>query len=462
MTTKTSASGPTDTQARERKCLPCEIGAFCRNHYYRGKLLTERDFLDEQKYFSDKARLHNLALHGHGVICGFEVQPHPRCPQLRFVVTAGLGIDCCGREIRVLKQVELELPAPPDPQPAQEPQQNGQQPASAAQLETTTKEQDSGQDDEEDHPAPYNPCDDEPQPIDLYVCIGYQECETEFSPAPFDDCNCNTHGEQPNRICEGYLINVWQKKPTFWDKAVECPCEEEECGKHYKDALAHCHGPCDVPCLPLAVIRNFIPGKPVTCEQIDHSPRRQLATTSTLDQVLRCVLKKLPNKELTHIIDTNWEHGERFLCHQFMSEFVGSEKNPKGFEIRFDSKVYARAIDTRSFQALVIFRPDNLADPRHMELAPVHIEADEYETDWCRLRIDLNYARKHLDGRNFDLFITLKCNVITGKNGLAVDGNYLATQETDDVYRMALPTGDNIAGGTFESWIRVRPKPKGA
>ena len=66
MTTKTSASGPTDTQARERKCLPCEIGAFCRNHYYRGKLLTERDFLDEQKYFSDKARLHNLALHGHG------------------------------------------------------------------------------------------------------------------------------------------------------------------------------------------------------------------------------------------------------------------------------------------------------------------------------------------------------------------------------------------------------------
>ena len=50
--------------------------------------------------------------------------------------------------------------------------------------------------------------------------------------------------------------------------------------------------------------------------------------------------------------------------------------------------------------------------------------------------------------------------MITGKNGLAVDGNFLATQENDDVYRMAFPTGDNVAGGTFESWIRVRPRPK--
>jgi hypothetical protein len=100
--------------------------------------------------------------------------------------------------------------------------------------------------------------------------------------------------------------------------------------------------------------------------------------------------------------------------------------------------------------------------PREMELAAAYIEHEEFETEWCRLRIDPGYARRRLDGRNFDLFITLKCNVITGRNGLAVDGDFLATQEADDVWRMVLPTGNNVAGGTFESWIRVRPRPKSA
>ena len=98
-----------------------------------------------------------------------------------------------------------------------------------------------------------------------------------------------------------------------------------------------------------------------------------------------------------------------------------------------------------------------------MEVAPAYIDREDGdETEWCRLRIDPGYARRRLDGRNFDLFITLKCNVITGKKGLAVDGTFLAIQEVDAVWRMARPTGDNVAGGTFESWVRVRPQPKGS
>jgi hypothetical protein len=470
MTTKTVDCATAETQMRERKCIPCEIGVFCRNHYYRGKLLTERDFFDEQKYTADKARLHNLALHGWGVVCGLGVRPHERCPELRLVVSTGLGIDCCGREIRILKPVEIALPQPPprrieEPCPEDEPAprthqgDDGEYHVDEQDKREPHKEPSEG--DDEDHPEPYNPCDDTPEPIDLYVCIRYLECETEFSPAPFDDCNCNANGEQPNRICEGYKVELYDTKPKFWDKAVESDCEGEDCDKFYVEGLRECQSPCAFPCLPLAVIRNFVPGKAVGHHQIDHSPRRQLATTATLDRVLRCVLGKLPTQEMTHIVDINWEHGERFLCHHFMNDFVGSEKYPKGFEIRFDSKVYSRSIDTRSFQALVIYRPDSLAEPRHMEIAPAHIETEEHEsTEWCRLRIDFNYARKHLDGRNFDLFLTLKCNVITGKNGLAVDGNFLATREHDDVYRMVFPSGDNIAGGTFESWIRVRPRPK--
>ncbi len=47
-----------------------------------------------------------------------------------------------------------------------------------------------------------------------------------------------------------------------------------------------------------------------------------------------------------------------------------------------------------------------------MQIAPARVEHDQDETTWARLNIDSNYARRHLDGRSFDLFLTLKCDVI--------------------------------------------------
>src|SRR3954447_723236 len=104
------AKTTTMTKTRGGECLPCEIPAFCRAHYYRGKLLTERDFRDEQRYGIDKHRLHNLALHGWGVVCGLALRPHPHCPELRFIVEPGLALDSCGREVRVLEPLEIALP----------------------------------------------------------------------------------------------------------------------------------------------------------------------------------------------------------------------------------------------------------------------------------------------------------------------------------------------------------------
>src|SRR6516162_9096504 len=92
---------PVATAGPGTTCVPCDIPAFCRNYNYRGKLLTEREFIDEQRYFVDKMRLHALALHGWGVVCGLQVKPHPYCPEQRLVVEEGLAIDACGREIRV-------------------------------------------------------------------------------------------------------------------------------------------------------------------------------------------------------------------------------------------------------------------------------------------------------------------------------------------------------------------------
>jgi len=98
--------------SQPKTCLPCDIPVFCRNSYYRGKLLTERDFNDEQRYGIDKMRLHQLWLHGWGVVCGLIVKPHPYCPDQRLVVTTGLAIDDCGRDIRLLRDDCVNLPQP--------------------------------------------------------------------------------------------------------------------------------------------------------------------------------------------------------------------------------------------------------------------------------------------------------------------------------------------------------------
>jgi hypothetical protein len=114
MKTKTNEYVKKPTTSPECKPIPCDIPPFCRNNYFTGKLLTERDLNAEQRYLSDKLRLHHLALHGWGVICGLKVRSHPYCPNLRVIVEPGLAIDPCGRFIRVLEEMEIELPKPMD------------------------------------------------------------------------------------------------------------------------------------------------------------------------------------------------------------------------------------------------------------------------------------------------------------------------------------------------------------
>jgi hypothetical protein len=86
-------------------CAPCEIPGFCRSYFYTGKLLTEGDLNRDQRYLIDKLRLHHVALHGWGVVCGLKVRPHPNCPD-RFIVTPGVAIDDCGREIRLVNECD--------------------------------------------------------------------------------------------------------------------------------------------------------------------------------------------------------------------------------------------------------------------------------------------------------------------------------------------------------------------
>lgn len=475
--------GGSTTGAHTVDCQPCEIPDLCRNHYYKGKLLTARDFRDEQDYHTNKLRLHQTQLHGWGVVCGFKVTPHPYCPKLRVVVEAGFAVDACGREVRSTSSVEIALPQPkptPPKEGCDDPGTPTQTPPPAAPTDSSQADPTTGKPQAmsvagvpNDPKNPNNPKDpngngntgqqppdddcgcDDPEPIDLYLCVRYVECESEFSKTIFDDCACPPKTTQPGRVCEGSEIVLYTEKPSWWDDALPKGCERPDCSDIFKEAL-ECQCPPAVPCIPIAVIFNWTPGTPVTEDEIDNwNPRPRLVSTMMLDRVIHCMLSKMPTKDLTKIIDINWNHGDSYTCHEFMSDYIMGN-SPKGLRIQFDSKVYSEAISIQSFQALVVFRPPDPSRPHNMEIAPVTIEFDSDETEWCRLRIDPSYAKRALDEADFDIYVSLKCNVVTGKGGYAVDGNFLALNPSDGPYRMEFPTGDYTPGGTFESWFSVR------
>lgn len=69
-----------------------------RNHYFFGKLMTVRDFENEQNYFNSKRRLGNRMLNGVGIVSGLDVV---MIDGKTISLESGMAIDYAGREIVV-------------------------------------------------------------------------------------------------------------------------------------------------------------------------------------------------------------------------------------------------------------------------------------------------------------------------------------------------------------------------
>ncbi|HWI15235.1 MAG TPA: hypothetical protein VNT02_13320, partial [Burkholderiales bacterium] len=171
-------------------CLDCELPQLDRNHYFTGKLMVERDFTDEQRYYMGKLRRHNLRLHGHGVVCGLKVKrhPNPSCRNQYVIVEPGTAIDCCGREILVQREEYVDFRA----------------------LIRAAWKKEHGEDSEPDKKKRV-----------FQLCIRYRECPTEPIPALFNECGCDDTACQPNRIHESYAFDViLDPKPAHDDPAA--------------------------------------------------------------------------------------------------------------------------------------------------------------------------------------------------------------------------------------------------
>ncbi|MBN2898292.1 MAG: hypothetical protein JXO44_05930 [Clostridia bacterium] len=82
------------------------IKSFNRNAYYKGKLLTEKDFELEQQYHNDKRRLINKALFGNGVVTGLRVV---QLDKENICIEPGLALDSEGREIIIETPIVTKL-----------------------------------------------------------------------------------------------------------------------------------------------------------------------------------------------------------------------------------------------------------------------------------------------------------------------------------------------------------------
>jgi hypothetical protein len=383
-----------------------------RIRYFTGRHMTARDFRDADAYHRSFRHLHNRVMHGSGIACGLEVEQHwnPECRRDRVIVRCGMAIDCCGREVVVRRDV-VSAQIPWKERPGQE----------------------QGKPDES---------------YVLVLCLKYRECLTEKVPVLYSTTACSNPAMEDGRIREGYELEWhWIKIDDLakygWDDPRGCapphdydkdaygkpaqPTADQRCsdedGKH----------PCclELPCPPhhcilLAVIRALQPEEMSGDHQIDQSGRRSLAQA---------------REHLTHICWINWEHGGRVKSNA-----------PRALIVRFDRELFVetqphhypgpRGINERTF----VVQYGEQAERRQIEdldfvayRRPPYLMAD-------RRTAVYEFDKPFRAYRDHVIHVTLRCDFIIDCRKHPVDGNHLAGR---------LPTGDGIAGGTFESWFRI-------
>jgi len=376
----------------------CQPLARERIRYFTGRHMTARDFTDGDAYHRSFRYLHNRVLHGWGVACGLSVEPHPKpeCRGRHVLVRCGLALDCCGREIVVPRDV---VTSPID-------------------WDARQKQGDDV----------------------LLLALEYCETLVEKVPVLYSQEACSAPAMEFGRVREGYQLSWhWVARDKLadwgWVSPAECDPEggkawtdEDERKRACHEEREHCcvEPECPEPhVVPLAVIDASGPEAFGDApESIDTSGRRAVVQA---------------RERLTHICGLNWPHGglvKRSQLHALKVRFdrplLPAEHpewpGPRGVNERTFVVQYGEQIDGAQVEDLdfVEFtRPPYLGADGRTAIYEIHKPAT---------------YRSHI------IHVTLRCDFILDCRRQPVDGNHLGGE---------LPTGDGIAGGTFESWFRV-------
>lgn len=319
-----------------------------RLNYFYGQMLGVRELQAEQQYFLGKARRHNACLHGYGVVCGLDVVPEPveeDCPPEDAEEAEQLRkqLEQCQEQLR---KCEEEL---------QQAKDKGYR-ATVRELDKRQKElqgrrerllrnleklgaRNSGQRDVDQR-------DRETSRARLHVLCGYAlDCcgnELLVSHTLAVDLWACLSAKDRRRV-ENEKTRLWVSL-YHQDKPVDPvrPVVPDTCGASasceygmIRDTVCVrvtvdeprtdkrcelCCTPCKEPCLPIAKIDDFQPGKPLRPQQIHLGVRRRLTTYvhATIDGI-------------------SWTHGATYSRKE-AEQILGHDKEG-GIEIQFSRPV---------------------------------------------------------------------------------------------------------------------------
>jgi hypothetical protein len=385
------APHPTAAPCATATCGPIALE---RNLFFTGKLLTARDFRDETAYLRSRIHLHNRLFVGTGVVCGLRIVEHdlPDCRSRWVIVRAGLAIDCCGREVVLSEDTRLQIVEDSSP-------------------------------------------DSTDEPCEFVVCIRYREQEIECVPVLDDSCACTSPGFHASRVREVGELHVLPLDETYPEGCWPRQSTEAECRgcDDPEEALAGClEADCDCgECVPIGIV--VVRG----CEPIEivdeHPPGPGRAGAS-----------------LTHVTGYSWPHGGDLE--------LGQLAGPQNGELRitFDRKLLpaesAESGTGINLATFVVQYAQSQADLEYLEPAEGYPCLDEtgctaiFRLPEERLRrTDGRYGRDSLTPGT-RMLVTLRCDFLLDCRGQPVDGNHLGGR---------VPTGNRVAGGTFESWFTL-------
>lgn len=138
-----------------------------RNHYFFGKLMTVRDFENEQVYLNSKRRLGNRMLNGVGIVSGLDII---MVDSRTISLESGMAIDYAGREIVVSEPSVRRLNV----------------------IKGFEENKENG---------------------DMYLCLEYKESFKESTFSVAGSGKDSDVSQEYNRISEGYDLFLTSKKP---------------------------------------------------------------------------------------------------------------------------------------------------------------------------------------------------------------------------------------------------------
>jgi hypothetical protein len=180
-------------------------GSFVRPRFFAGQVLLDDDLQAIDSYVVGKNRLRNRFLHGDGVVCGLDVTCHP-CGGGSVMVGSGYALDCCGNDIVVSCQEEIDVLGmirdlrtatnggcdcgPCIPAASEEPSQTGTTSSEPAAPVSTG------------NPGVTRP--HRPQPRRYWLYVRYSEQLSEPIEPYATDAACSPAGCEASRVREGY------------------------------------------------------------------------------------------------------------------------------------------------------------------------------------------------------------------------------------------------------------------